>query len=247
VTEEAARPGRSLGRIEGAVLRLFTKSATVGAAEMLGEQFVLLTLKGDSLRQVAWAPGQKVQLPLGGWVQRTLTPLAWDSLGGSMQLLIYLHGDAPLARWGRSLKEHQTCTIFGPRGSLELGTLQRPALLFGDETSLGLAHALRFTPNGARAVDIVLEVTSKQAVAPVLERMGLSHAHVVERRSDDSHLSDVEEISARLLQANSVEGVVLSGKASSIQRLNKRLRSLGLSGPRVHKRAYWATGKVGLD
>jgi len=236
-----------LGRIEGAVLRLFTKSATVGVAERLGEQFLLLTLNGESLRQVAWAPGQKVQLPLGGWVQRTLTPLAWDPVGGSMQLLAYLHGDAPLARWGRSLKENQTCTIFGPRGSLELGTLERPALLFGDETSLGLAHALRFTPGGARAVDIVLEVTSKPAVVPILERLSLSHAHVVERSSDDSHLGDVEDLIARVRQANAVVDVVLTGKASSIQRLNKHLRSLGLSGARVRKRAYWATGKVGLD
>jgi NADPH-dependent ferric siderophore reductase len=164
-----------------------------------------------------------------------------------MQLLAYLHGDAPLGRWGWSLKENQTCTIFGPRGSLELGTLERPALLFGDETSLGLAHALRFTPGGARTVDIVLEVTSKPAVVPVLERMGLSHAHVVERTSDESHLREVEELLARLRQAHAVESVVLTGKASSIQRLNKHLRSLGLSAARVRKRAYWATGKVGLD
>lgn len=229
------------------MLRLFTKSATVGAAERLGEQFVLLTLQGDSLRQVVWAPGQKVQLPLGGWVQRTLTPLAWDSVAGSLQLLAYLHGDAPLARWARSVQEQQACTIFGPRGSLDLGALERPALLFGDETSLGLAHALRFTPGGVRAVDIVLEVTSKQAVLPVLERIGLSQAQLVERRSDDSHLGDVEELIASVRQANAALCVVLTGKASSIQRLNKHLRALGLSGDRVRKRAYWATGKVGLD
>ena len=128
-----------------------------------------------------------------------------------------------------------------------MGTLERPAVLFGDETSLGLAHSLRLTPDGARAVDIVLEVTSKPAVVPVLERIGLSHAHVVERKPDDAHLGDVEDLIARLRQANAALSLVLTGKASSIQRLNKHLRSLGLSGARVRKRAYWATGKVGLD
>jgi len=236
-----------LGRIEGALFRLFTKTATVGELEMLGEQFVLLTLKGESLRGVVWAPGQKVQLQFGGWVQRTFTPLAWDSVGGTMQLLAYLHGDAPATRWARSLQADQTCTIFGPRGSVDLSALERPALLFGDETSLGLAHALRFTPNGEREVDVVLEVTSKQAVVPVLARMGLSHAHVVERRADDAHLSDVEELTARLLGARSIKSCALTGKASSIQRLNKRLRALGFSGGQVRKRAYWAPGKVGLD
>ena len=38
--------------------------------------------------------------------------------------------------------------MFGPRSSLDLQRLDRPALLFGDETSFGLAHALRFTQAG---------------------------------------------------------------------------------------------------
>jgi hypothetical protein len=40
---------------------------------------------------------------------------------------------------------------------------------------------------------------------------------------------------------------VLSGKATSIQRLSKQLRQLGISRGRLQTKAYWAPGKAGLD
>ncbi|HTN62803.1 MAG TPA: hypothetical protein VL147_14870 [Devosia sp.] len=40
---------------------------------------------------------------------------------------------------------------------------------------------------------------------------------------------------------------MLTGKASSIQKLNRALRSHGILSPQLKTEAYWAPGKTGLD
>jgi len=236
---------RAPSGIEGAITRLFMKRATVSECRELGEQYRLITLSGEALRGVKWLPGQKVQVALGNWVYRTFTPMSWDAQRGSMQLLLFQHGDAPASAWGRAVKVADSCTLFGPRDSLELSDLDRPALLFGDETSFGLAHALRFTPRGASGVRLLFEVTSRPTAQEVAEQLGLGDVELIERRPDDGHMHEAERIAVD--QAPSVQSWALSGKAPSIQRLNKRLRSLGIPRGRIRTRAYWAPGKVGLD
>lgn len=233
--------------MEGALTRLFMKSATVRESRVLDEQFRLVTLSGEALRGVRWTPGQKVQVALGSWVYRTYTPLCWDPAQGSTQLLLFLHGESPASAWGRALKEGDPCMLFGPRDSLDLGALERPALLFGDETSFALAHAMRFTPQGSEGIRMVLEVTSKAVAEGILGHLGIPNADLIERRPNDSHLSEVEKVAIDHLQARAIKGCALSGKAPSIQRLNKRLRALGLSSRQIRTRAYWAPGKIGLD
>ncbi len=244
---ETAGKAKTIGRLEGAFSKLFTKAAVVSALQDVADGFRLLTLTGETLRRVAWAPGQKVQLMLGGWIQRTYTPLGWDAESGSTQILAFVHGDGPGAEWARALAPGDRCALFGPRGSLDLNTVDRPALLFGDETSFGLAHALRFTPATAHGVHLVLEVNSKSAASAALEALGVPGAHLVERRPDDAHLGEVQELTAHLLQTRSIQAGVLSGKATSIQRMSKQLRQLGVPRARIQTKAYWAPGKTGLD
>jgi len=244
-----ARAARPPGRIEGALTRLFTKSASVTGVRAIGERFRLVTLRGEALRDVRWTPGQKVQVAMGGWAYRTYTPLSWDPVEGSTRLLLFLHGDAPGSVWGRALQAGDACTLFGPRDSLDLGALDRPALLFGDETSFALAHTLRATPRSQEGVRIVFEVTSKADAERVLAEadLGITDAELIERSPGDAHLGEVERIVVEHVQALAIRTCALSGKASSIQRLNKRLRSFGLSSREIRAKAYWAPGKVGLD
>jgi ferric-chelate reductase (NADPH) len=237
----------SMGRVEKAVLALFTKQASVTELRRVSEQFSLITLRGDALRGVSWIPGQKIQVQLGGFVQRTFTPLSWDAVEGSTVLLVYLHGDGPAVRWARALEIGTPCSLFGPRASLDLNALDRKALLFGDETSFGLAHALRFTSQGSAGVELLLEVSSLVEAEQALQAVGVTGAHLVERRPGDAHLGVVEETAEDLLRRHSLQSSVLSGKATSIQKLNRRLRALGLSRQRIRTKAYWAPGKKGLD
>ncbi|HKU39069.1 MAG TPA: hypothetical protein VJR89_13000 [Polyangiales bacterium] len=242
-----AKRARSVGRLEGAIMRMFTKAASVSEVQVLDESFRLITLTGPALREVRWVPGMKVQLALGGWTARTYTPIEWDAGSGVTRLLAFVHGDAPGAVWVRGLRAGDACTLFGPRDSIDLTKLSRPGLLFGDETSIGLAHALRSTSGAAQGVSIVLEVTSKPRTEAVLTRMQIGDAVLIERKPDDAHLPSLESVVAKQLQERAISGCVLSGKATSIQRLNKQLRAAGLTGKQIHTKAYWAPGKAGLD
>jgi ferric-chelate reductase (NADPH) len=249
MSKAAAPPlrDRSLGPLESTVARWFTRSARVSELRDVAANFRLITLTGDGLQGAAWVPGQKVQLLLGGWVQRTYTPLAWNSASGSLQLLAFMHGEFPGSDWARQLQVGQPCSVFGPRGSLDLTALARPGLLFGDETSFGLAHALRFTPAGGEGVQLVLEVGSREAAQRALEAVGVAGAHLVERRPDDVHLREVEALITSLREKHATQGWVLSGKAPSIQALTQLLRRLGVARSNIQSKAYWAPGKAGLD
>jgi len=184
---------------------------------------------------------------LGGWVYRTYTPLSWNSIAGSTELLLYLHGEGPGATWTRSIAVGDTCALLGPRTSLDLTALARPALVFGDETSLGLVHALRFTPRKLDDVVVVLEVESRAASEEVLENIGVRNVELVERRPNDSHLGEVEQVVVHHLRSQQAQGCVLSGKSTSIQTMNKCVRKHGLSSRQIHTKAYWAPGRQGLD
>lgn len=238
---------RSQGRIEGALTRLFMRTATVGELRVLDDAFRLVTLRGEALRGVRWEPGQKVQVAMGGWAYRTYTPITWDASAGATELLVFLHGDAPGSAWGRALAIGDACTLFGPRDSLDLGALDRPGLLFGDETSVGLARSLRSTARGADGVRVVLEVTSKDATAKVVDALEIPNVDLVQREPEDAHLATLEELVLDHVKSRSITSCALTGKAPSIQRLNKRLRAAGLGSRQIRTRAYWAPGKVGLD
>ena len=143
-------PVRRAGLLEATVHKLFTRSVTVQGIVGLGSAFRLITLGGDALVDVAWTPGDKIQIQLGGWVQRTYTPIDWDATLGRTRFLAYLHADGPGTQWARSLRIGDACVVFGPRRSIALAAPPAPAIVFGDETSLGLAAAL----SGRRAASV---------------------------------------------------------------------------------------------
>jgi NADPH-dependent ferric siderophore reductase len=117
-------------------------------------------------------------------------------------------------------------------------------VLFGDETSFGLAAALRECPPGAGAIH-VFEASDVAESRPVLEAIGLGQATLIERIADDAHLAAAEAEVLRL--AASGAHFVLTGKASSIQRVSRALKADRIVSSRVKTKAYWAPGKTGLD
>jgi hypothetical protein len=72
-------------------------------------------------------------------------------------------------------KVGDSCAMLGPRDSLDVNTLDHPALLSGDETSFGLADAMRFTPQGVGAVHVVLEVTWTKVAEDIPWHLGITN------------------------------------------------------------------------
>lgn len=233
--------------LSAAVFRLIAKNAIVREARAIGASFRLITVEGPELRGVDWRPGAKVQIHVGGWAQRTYTPLSWNGAEGSLQLLAYAHGEGPGARRMQTIAVGESCTIFGPRRSIDLSALERPGLIFGDETSIGLAHALRHTARGAAGVSVVLEVSSRAASEAAAAQLELGEVQWFERKPGDAHVAELARHVGELVRTRSIGSVALSGKASSIQAVNKAVRAAGLSSRQIHTKAYWAVGKAGLD
>lgn len=240
-------PSKAAGRFQSFLVKLFARSATVASVQVLTNRFRLITLAGATLKKAAWRPGQKVQVQLGNFVSRTYTPITWDRSEGTTRLLAFIHGDGPGAAWAASLNRGDKCQIFGPRRSLDLTAVPRPAVFFGDETSIGLAHALHATADGMRDVAFLFEVSSTAETQRALEALGIPGATLIERGGGDAHLHAAEAWIARVAAKHTLEQYIFSGNARSIQHLTRTLRRGGISSSRLKVKAYWAPDKTGLD
>jgi len=234
------------GLLESALFKLFTRNAKVVDIEDVGSAFRIITLGGEALRNVDWTPGDKIQILLGGWTQRTYTPMGWDSEGGRTRILAYLDAGGPGTQWARALRKGDDCVVFGPRKSIRLAQPQSPVILFGDETSLGLAAALSDQMHPPAVLGL-FEVSRPADTRAVIERLDLSPDLLCPRRENDAHFSALETRLSALLLAHPEAEVVLTGKAGAIQWMSKLVRQLQTEAGRRQSKAYWAHGKAGLD
>lgn len=233
------------GFVETKLLQWLTREAHVARLETLSEHFRLVDLEGEALKDHDWAVGQKMQMQLGGFVSRTFTPMLWDRKTGATRFLAYLHSNAPGARWARELKPGDSALIFGPRRSMDFAGVKSPLILFGDETSFGLAHAVAAT--GLAKTTFIFEVTSVAEAEPVLAALGIANAQFIERAAGDAHMDMVETTLMQALEAQGAQAVALTGKSVSVQRLSQALKKRGLTSAQIMAKAYWAPGKTGLD
>lgn len=217
--------------------------------EQIAEHFRIVTVQGAALEGRNWMPGDRIQITFAGWQQRAYTPFTWSASEGSTSFLAYVHGNGVGSAWAAELRSGARCNVFGPRDTVDLTALSRSGLLFGDETSLSTAAALRCTPSGERAVHCLFEVTSVAECRAVLDALGVARsATLVERRPNDAHFAELEQHALGLLgeRVEAVERALLTGNAAAIQHLYKAIRRSG-SSVKVKNRPYWALGKRGLE
>lgn len=236
----------SVREVFGGVLAKFSfHELEILSARELAPRFRLFELHGETLKGTSCAAGDKLQLMLGG-ATRTYTPFAFDPERGSLSVLAFVHGDSPGSRWGRAARVADKLRVFGPRGSIALAALAQPTLLFGDETSFGVARALLDAlPDAKGASTFVFEVAETNEASRVLAQLGVEGAQIFTRRADDSHLREVAENIADALGRMPGASVVLTGRAPAIQGLQRALKARSL--PVDKSKAYWAPGKRGLD
>lgn len=242
-----APPGS--GWLAETLTQLFMKRAVVVEREQLAEGFHLLTLASPQFRAVDWIPGHKLQVRTGSRLEtRTYTPIEWNRDDGTTRILGHAHGNGPGngpgSAWVGTAQAGTPCHVFGPRASLDLRAASGPVTVFGDETSIGLLHALAQQAPG-RDVGGALEVAAAAPARQVLARLGLRGVELVERQPQDTHLRALEHSLAGLAATGAT--FVLTGKAPSIQYLRRALKGLGVPSGRIATKAYWAPGKTGLD
>lgn len=238
-------PVKAPGRLSQALRRLLMRHAAIAAAEWLADHFRLITLEGPALRDVAWTPGQKIQIAMGsGFAARTYTPIEWNAATGRACILGYEHGEGPGSAWVREIGTGDECDIFGPRASLDLRLAGRSFAVFGDETSIGLACAVAQWDD-ARLIAGCFEVEDPENARNVVAQLGLGQASLIPRKDDDTHIEAMEAAIPALIAADAL--FVLTGKASTVQRLRQTLKRHAVPSARVRTKAYWAPGKTGMD
>jgi ferric-chelate reductase (NADPH) len=237
---------RRTGLIESMLNKLLTRQARVAGTEWLNSKFRLITLQSESLKNLSWTPGDKIQVMLGGWVKRAYTPADYDPALGSFKILVHLHAGGPGTQWARTVKVGDNCAVFGPHGSIDLSRIQRPAVFFGDETTFGLAKALQATAAKVEGIKFLFELSFAAESLDVLELLGMPNASHCIRHEDEDYFSILERQMSELLDIHPKQ-FVLSGRSTAIQRLRSMLRRRGYGSSQFMTRPYWAPGKNGLD
>lgn len=207
----------------------------VEAIVELGARFRRIRLAGIGAK-----PGDKTQVFIAEVGTRTYSPFVQPQQQGSFDIVAYLHGNGPGTRWARELTVGQTVRLTAPGGSTPfdgVAETREPVALFGDETSLGVACALR----GVRPDAIVrLAVGSAADVQPAVDQLGLGPGVLVG--------NDPVALARELVAATDGRGtLVLTGSGPAIQRLRGELKRAGATRHKQIVKAYWAPGKVGMD
>lgn len=213
---------------------LFLSESKVVSNERLSPHFQFLTIKGKSFKKSDWIPGQKIQVRLGDELMRSYTPSSWDKANGVVQTLVYMHGKGPGALWARDAKAGEKATILGPRGSLSLAPELTDVYFFGDETTFGLAYALK---ENFKAVNIqcFFESVDLNESRPVLEKFNLKESSLYALSQFDIIASDI----ARAFKNNPTSKIVLSGKQQSIVAIRQKLYTLGITPEQIIVKVYW--------
>lgn len=222
------------------------KEARIADAKDVGGGFHVLELESPQFKAVSWSAGQKVQIAVGpSFTYRTYTPIEWDGERGRTRIIAYAHGAGPGSDWVRKAKAGDACAVFGPRASLSTGDLTQPVLLFGDETSLGVAASIQQQAAGG-ALRCLFEVNSAAVVRSALDlgSFGIINVELHDRTIADGHLREIEKL---VVSAHHETTFILTGKATSIQHIRAALKQHGIPNSRVLTKAYWAPGKKGLD
>jgi NADPH-dependent ferric siderophore reductase len=228
-----------LGKVLGP---LVFRAATVTRVRALAPRFLSVRIEGDALRGASFEPGDKVQVFIPEIGMRTYSPIDWDTMKGAFELIVFAReASTPSVTWARSLAEGTVVNLFGPRRSLRVPAAA-PVVLVGDETSVGVARALRASSPGA--LRVVLEADDAAEVTVVARDAGL-RAEVVERTPGGAHFPALAAAIVREAQASPGAGVYLTGSAITIQAVQRTLRARQIRPAAT--RPYWSPGKIGLD
>lgn len=234
------------GRIADGAVGVFGTTATVTAVERLSEHYTEVELTSPGFRSSSWSPGHKLQLrPESGTVAfRTYTPIDWDADAGATRVLAYSHGDGPGAAWFRAVAVDDRLAAFGPRRSIDLGGVGHQLVFVGDETTIGLAIAIR---SELPDIDVahVVEANELDETTGILAHYGLADETTLLAKDDD-RAPLLQAVGAAIGSRSSYD-LLLSGDAATVAAVRRWVKVEGHTPGTTKAKAYWAEGRTGLD
>lgn len=213
---------------------LILSDSKILSNERLSPHFQLLSIKGKSLRKVQWIPGQKMQIKMKDDSMRSYTPTSWDPVAGVVQTLIFMHGNGPGALWARDALPASKVTILGPRKSLTLEAGDETIIFFGDETTFGLAHALKKYTENIRYY-FFFECRDRLESQLILNLLNLENSPLYGINQHEQLVTAITTV----FDQNPGSRIILSGKQQSIVSLRDKLYHQNISPEKISKKIYW--------
>lgn len=174
---------------------------------------------------------------------RNYTASYVDVEKGILELLVFLHSDAPGCRFIDAIKVGDQVHIGMPRGSRQYDASVKKQVIFGDETSLALACSFYpFLKKNIHQFQFYFELDTSNELLPGL--LGLENYTIFPKGS-----FKMEDWVATLpILKESVwqnANFVLTGNVQSVQTFRKLLKKNNIKG-RIFTKGYWMEGKEGL-
>ncbi|MBY0416160.1 MAG: siderophore-interacting protein [Bdellovibrionales bacterium] len=219
--------------ISNLLVKYLIRKSTVLDNVKIGEDFQLLTIKLAYKKN--WSPGQKIQIKVTPDELRSYTPSKWDKDKRTFQTMIYNHRSGPGALWSEAVRPQSHVQVVGPRNSLDTSDIKSNVIFFGDETTFGLAYALKHSEQKF-SIKCLFEATKYSDSLNALTFLNLEEATLFERTKGDAHLKLCVD---KIVSTYSDEFIILSGKKTSIQFVKDALNENGISSEKIIKKRYW--------
>ncbi|MEM9258732.1 MAG: siderophore-interacting protein, partial [Bacteroidota bacterium] len=211
----------------------------VSEIEYLTDELKRVRFVGD-LSHTSFTPGQVIEFRVNDNAFRHYTPSFYDRQAGICEVLFYLHGRGPGSHWAANLLPGDAAKLMGPGGKLRFRQEATAHYVFGDESSLGLAtHLHRAAWAHGQPFSCLMELTAGNEDWPDLVELP---ARVVSASSPVSQLT-LEQLGWFTPNPHGNSAYYLTGKASSVRVMRKRLVDQGIPKNRIQTQIYWAEGK----
>ena len=234
--------------------------ARVDRVEQRAPRLRLITLAGPALAGLDWQPGQHVRLQVAAapgavdWLVGTLrTYSIWDCRDGTLQLMVFDHGDGPGATWSRTAEPGDELMLLKPQG--DFTTAPAAYHLFAGEETAQAAYGpmLRDLPAGA-GVFARLEVDGPDDRIDLTEGVDEDRTRNWDlgwdyRRGRSAASAQTLVEAVRGLDLPAEPGLAyLAGEARTIQLIRRHLVE-DRHWPRrnVRTKPFWTPGRKGLD
>lgn len=202
-----------------------------------------IRFKGD-LSGMNFQPGYAVLIRVNDTEFRNYTVSFNDPDNGILEIIFHIHGHAPGSLLIDNLNDGDEIRISAPRGKKQYDPTIKQHLIFGDETSLGLAHSfLPYLKKNQHQFQFYFELDESNFNVP--ELLGLENYSVFSKNDIFINRQLINDLPIFKTPNWDTSNFVLTGNATSVQNFRHVLKSNNVKG-RIFTKGYWLKGKVGL-
>lgn len=203
-----------------------------------------IQFQGD-FNGLAFEPGYAVAFRVSDTAYRNYTPFLLDARQGICEILFHLHGNGPGSDFMRGMRVGEVMRMLSPRGRTVYRANVSHHVVVGDETTLGLALAIRneATVHG-HSCNTIFELDDRS----IMEELEL-YGHVLTKEP----LNKAGRIRQFVFQQNENAGTRLddtgfyiAGNADTMRLVRRELKEMNVPPKNIFSQAYWAEGKTGL-